>query len=125
MNIIRLIAAAAIAAGVGISTLTSGGGLVTGAPLGPPSPAPAFQPDPGGPEEPGIPAEKCWRYGRSGGGNPPRRRRDAGIPAAVPLCHTSRTAALTGRSFLSPRDLATTRPHLTARSCDDGAALRG
>jgi hypothetical protein len=83
MNIIRLIAAAAIAAGVGISTLTSGVGLVNGAPLGPPSPAPAFQPDPGGPEEPGIPAEKCWRYGRSGGGTP---RGGGGMPGYLPQC---------------------------------------
>ena len=83
MNIIRLTAAAAIAAGVGISTLTSGVGLVNGAPLGLPSPAPAFQPDPGGPEEPGIPAEKCWRYGRSGGGTP---RGGGGMPGYLPQC---------------------------------------
>jgi hypothetical protein len=69
MNIKSLAAAAAIAAGVGISALTSGVGLVNAAPLDPPPPAPTIQPDPGGPP-PGIPAEKCWRYGRVGPGGP-------------------------------------------------------
>jgi hypothetical protein len=69
MSLKRVAAAAAIAAGVGISALTSGVGLVNAAPLDPPPPAPTIQPDPGGPP-PGIPAEKCWRYGRVGPGGP-------------------------------------------------------
>lgn len=69
MSLKRVAAAAAIVAGVGISALTSGVGLANAAPLDPPPPAPTIQPDPGGPP-PGIPAEKCWRYGRVGPGGP-------------------------------------------------------
>ena len=69
MGLKRVAAAAAIAAGVGMSALTSGVGLVNAAPLDPPPPAPTLQPDPGAPP-PGIPAEKCWRYGRVGPGGP-------------------------------------------------------
>lgn len=84
MNVRHMAAAAAIAAGVGISTLMSGVGLVNATPLGPLPPAPAFQPDPGVPP-PGvpIPAEKCWRYGRSGGGSP---RGGGGVPGYLPQC---------------------------------------
>jgi hypothetical protein len=39
------------------------------------------------------------------GGRPPRRRWDAGIPAAVPPIRTCTAAELTGPSFLSPHDL--------------------
>jgi hypothetical protein len=76
-------AAAAIAAGVGMSALTSGVGLLNAAPLNPLQPAPAFQPDPPGVPPPGIPAEKCWRYGRSGGGSP---RGGGGMPGYLPQC---------------------------------------
>ena len=69
MSLKRVAAAAAIVAGVGMSALTSGVGLVNAAPLAPPPPAPTLQPDPGAPP-PGIPAEKCWRYGRVGPGGP-------------------------------------------------------
>jgi hypothetical protein len=69
MSLKRVAAAAAIVAGVGMSALTSGVGLVKAAPLDPPPPAPTLQPDPGAPP-PGIPAEKCWRYGRVGPGGP-------------------------------------------------------
>ena len=82
MKLMRLAAAAAIAAGIGMSAPTSGAGLVNAAPLDPHPPALAFQPDPGGPE-PGIPAEKCWRYGRSGGGSP---RGGGGMPGYLPQC---------------------------------------
>jgi hypothetical protein len=82
MNVNRLAAAAAIAAGVGMSALTSGVGLANAAPVDPPLPAPTFQQDPGGPP-PGIPAEKCWRYGRSGGGSP---RGGGGMPGYLPQC---------------------------------------
>jgi len=82
MNFKRAAAAAAIAAGVGISTLTGGMGLVSAAPSDPPPGVPAVQPEPGGPA-PGIPAEKCWRYGRSGGGNP---RGGGGQPGFLPPC---------------------------------------
>jgi hypothetical protein len=70
MNMKRMAAAAAIAAGVGLSALTSGIGLVNAAPLGPPPPAQTFRLDPSGPPPPGIPAEKCWKYGRVGPGGP-------------------------------------------------------
>ena len=69
MSLKRVAAAAAIVAGLGMSALTSGVGLVNAAPLDPPPPAPTLQPDPGAPP-PGIPAEKCWRYGRVGPGGP-------------------------------------------------------
>jgi hypothetical protein len=82
MNVKLLAAAAVIAAGVGTSAMTSGAGLLNAAPLGPLLIAPAFQPDPGGPP-PGIPAEKCWRYGRSGGGSP---RGGGGMPGYLPQC---------------------------------------
>ena len=82
MNFKRIAAAAAIAAGVGMSTLTSGIGVVGAAPSDPVPGVPAVQPDPGGPA-PGIPAEKCWRYGRSGGGNP---RGGGGQPGFLPPC---------------------------------------
>jgi hypothetical protein len=80
MNLKRVAAAAAIAAGVGMSTLTSGVGFVSAAPADPSPGVPAVQPDPGAP---GIPAEKCWRYGRSGGGSP---RGGGGMPGYLPPC---------------------------------------
>ena len=67
MNPKHLTSAAVIAAGVVLSAMTSGLGVVNATALNPPPSAPAFHQDPGGPP-PGIPAEKCWRYGRSGGG---------------------------------------------------------
>jgi hypothetical protein len=82
MNINRLAAAAAIAVGVGMSALTSGIGHVNATPLDPPPPASTFKQDPGVPP-PGIPAEKCWRYGRSGGGSP---RGGGGMPGYLPQC---------------------------------------
>jgi hypothetical protein len=82
MNLKHVAAAAAIAAGVGMSTLTSGLGLVSAAPADPPPGIPAVQPDPVGPA-PGLPAEKCWRYGRSGGGSP---RGGGGQPGYLPPC---------------------------------------
>jgi hypothetical protein len=89
MKINRLTAAAAIAAGVGMSALTSGVGVLNAAPL---APHPAtrsetqwredpFEPAPN-PAVP-IPAEKCWRYGRSGGGSP---RGGGGMPSYLPQC---------------------------------------
>ena len=85
MNVKRFAAAAGIAAGIGMSALTSGIGIVNAAPPAPTPAVPAFQPDPGGPP-PGIPAEKCWRYGRSGGGNP---RGGGGVPGFLPPCPAS------------------------------------
>jgi hypothetical protein len=81
MKLKRLFAAAAIAAGV--SALTSGPGLVNAAPSDPLPSAPSFHQDPGAPPYPGIPAEKCWRYGRSGGGSP---RGGGGMPGYLPQC---------------------------------------
>ncbi len=74
-------AAAVIAAGIGVSALTSGVGLADAAPLDPPPSAPVFHQDPGAP--PGIPAEKCWRYGRVGPGSP---LGGGGIPGYLPQC---------------------------------------
>ena len=85
MNVMRMAAAASIAVGFGIFALTGGIGLVNAAPLDQPPPAPTFQPDPGVPT-PGIPAEKCWRYGRSGGGSP---RGGGGVPGYLPQCPPS------------------------------------
>jgi hypothetical protein len=82
MNLKRIAGAAAIAAGIGMSTLTTGLSIVNAAPSDPPPGVPAVQPDPGGPA-PGLPAEKCWRYGRSGGGNP---RGGGGVPGFLPPC---------------------------------------
>lgn len=58
MNFKRVAAAAAIAAGVGMSTLTNGIGLVSAAPSDPPPGVPAVQPEPAGPA-PGIPAKNA------------------------------------------------------------------
>ena len=82
MNLNRLSAVAATAAAVGMSALTSGAAPVNATALNPPPSAPAFHQDPGGPP-PGIPAEKCWRYGRSGGGSP---RGGGGMPGYLPQC---------------------------------------
>ena len=65
MNVRHLVMVAAIA----ISTLPVGVGPVNAARLDPLPPSPISEPDPGGPT-PGIPAEKCWRYGRVGPGGP-------------------------------------------------------
>lgn len=55
--------AAAVAVGLGVSI--SGAGLVHAAP--PVAPPPCPNCDVG--QAPGIPALKCWPYGRAGGGN--------------------------------------------------------
>ncbi len=80
MNLKLFAAAAAIA--VAMSGLTSGVAIVNAAPLDPSPPAPGSQPDPGGPPR-GIPAEKCWRYGRTGAGN---GQAGGGIPLYPPPC---------------------------------------
>ena len=86
MNPKHLTAAAVIAAGTVLSAVTSGLGsglgLVNATALNPRPSAPAFHQDPGAPP-PGIPAEKCWRYGRSGGGTP---RGGGGVPGYLPQC---------------------------------------
>lgn len=56
MDFKRLAAAARIATGVAIATLTGGTGLANAAPLDPPPPCPDCQPDPGVPaNNPGGP----------------------------------------------------------------------
>ena len=79
MRLTQLAAAAAIAAGVGMSSVMSAVGVVNTASAGP---GPVVQPDPGGPP-PGIPAEKCWRFGRQGAGNP---MTGGGRPVYLPPC---------------------------------------
>jgi hypothetical protein len=83
--------AAAAVIPVSMSVLTSGVGLVNAAPLESPPSAPIFHVDPGGPP-PGIPAEKCWRYGRVGPGS---ALNGGGIPGYLPQCPS--TAKIEGR----------------------------
>jgi hypothetical protein len=82
MNSKHLIAAAVIAAGVVLPAVTSGIALDNATALNPLATGSAFHQDPSGPP-PGIPAEKCWRYGRSGGGSP---RGGGGMPGYLPQC---------------------------------------
>jgi hypothetical protein len=91
MNLKFGAAAAAIAAGVSMSALTSGVGLVNAAPSESPPSAPVFHLDPGG-SPPGLPAEKCWRYGRVGPGS---ALNGGGIPGYLPQCPS--TAKIQGR----------------------------
>jgi hypothetical protein len=80
----RLAAAARIAVGVSMAALAGGTGQVNAAPLDPPPPSPASQPDPNpSPPPPGIPAEKCWRYGRQGPGGP---KGGGGVPVYPQQC---------------------------------------
>jgi hypothetical protein len=81
MDAKRLAAAARIAVGVGIATLTGGTGQVNAAPLDPPPPAPTSQPDPSPPQ--GIPAKKCWEGGRQGPGGP---KGGGGVPVYPAQC---------------------------------------
>jgi hypothetical protein len=88
MKVKHLAAAAAIAAGVGTGALTGGTGLVNAAPLDPP-PCSNCQPDhPAGPR--GIPAQKCWAYGRVGPGSPIG---GGGQPLYPPQCKAHAPAA--------------------------------
>jgi hypothetical protein len=79
MNLKRLAVAAGIAAG--ILGLTSGAGLAEAAPLGPPPDCPTCQQDADGAW--GIPAAKCWAYGRVGPGSP---LGGGGVPGYLPQC---------------------------------------
>jgi hypothetical protein len=75
----HLLAATAIA----VAALSTGVAPVNAAPLDAPPSAPIFKQDPSDPPPPGIPAEKCWKYGRSGGGGP---RGGGGQPLYPPQC---------------------------------------
>jgi hypothetical protein len=75
----HLLAATAIAFGA----LSIGVGPASAALLDPAPLAPIFKQDPSDPPPPGIPAEKCWKYGRSGGGGP---RGGGGQPMYPPQC---------------------------------------
>ena len=77
----RLAAAARIAVGVGLATLTGGTGQVNAAPLDPPPPSPTSQPDQGPPQH--MPAKKCWEGGRQGPGGP---KGGGGVPVYPPQC---------------------------------------
>jgi hypothetical protein len=81
MDAKRLAAAARIAVGVGIVTLAGGPAQVSAAPLDPPPPSPTSQPDPSPPK--GVPAEKCWKYGRQGPGGP---KGGGGVPVYPAPC---------------------------------------
>jgi len=75
----HLLAATAIA----VSAFPFGMGPANAAPLDPPPSAPIFKQDPSEPPSPGLPAEKCWKYGRTGGGGP---RGGGGQPIFPPQC---------------------------------------
>jgi hypothetical protein len=77
MELSRFIAAAALV----VSSLTMGVGVASAQPMDPPGPVPTAEPDPSAPVH--LPAEKCWRYGRSGGGSP---RGGGGMPGYLPQC---------------------------------------
>jgi hypothetical protein len=81
MHLKQLAAAAALTAGIGLSGLTIGVGLVNAAPTGPPPNCPTCQQDRDGAW--GIPAMKCWAYGRVGPGNP---LGGGGVPGYMPQC---------------------------------------
>ena len=91
MNPKHLTAAAVIAAGVVLSAVTSGSGVVNAAPLDPPPSAPAFHTG-SGRAAAGHSSREMLEIRAQRRGKPPRRRRDAGIPAAVPRWYrTSQT----------------------------------
>jgi hypothetical protein len=79
MNLKRLGAAVAIAAA--ILGPTSGVGLASAAPPVPPPNCPTCQQDSDGAW--GIPAAKCWAYGRVGPGSP---LGGGGVPGYLPQC---------------------------------------
>ena len=72
MYVKRLVGAAATAAGVGLSALTFGAGLVNAAPSDPPPPCPTCQPGPGpamtGPAMTGPPGSPAVAPPKVGGG---------------------------------------------------------
>jgi hypothetical protein len=82
MNLKRLAAAAAIAAGT-LGT-TSGVGPASAAPPVPPPNCPTCQQDADGAW--GIPAMKCWAYGRVGPGSP---LGGGGVPGYLPQCKSA------------------------------------
>ncbi len=82
MNSKRIAAAAAIA--VSVSTLTTWIGSANAAPTGPPPNCPSCQQDADG--QWGIPAAKCWAYGRVGPGSP---LGGGGVPGYLPQCKVS------------------------------------
>jgi hypothetical protein len=82
----RLAAAARIAVGVGIAALTGATGQVNAAPLDPAPPCPTCEPNPNPGPPPGIPAEKCWKYGRQGPGGP---KGGGGVPVYPQPCPTA------------------------------------
>jgi hypothetical protein len=88
MNLKCRAVVAAVAVG---SALTSVAAPVNAAPPVSPPSAPIFHLDPGGPP-PGIPAEKCWRYGRVGPGS---ALNGGGTPGYLPQCPS--TAKIEGR----------------------------
>lgn len=83
MDAKHLAAAARIAVGLGIVTLAGGTAEATAAPLDPAPPSTASQPDPNPAPPPGIPAEKCWKYGRQGAGGP---KGGGGVPVYPAPC---------------------------------------
>ena len=84
MNLTCLAAAVAIAAGVGISGLTSGVAPATAAPFGSAPELPDLSTGFGW--RGGIPAAKCWAYGRVGPGSP---LGGGGVPGYLPQCKAS------------------------------------
>jgi hypothetical protein len=83
MDVKRLAAAARIAIGVGIATMTGWTAPVNAAPLDPPPPCPTCEPNPNPAPPPPIPAEKCWKYGRQGPSGP---KGGGGVPVYPVQC---------------------------------------
>jgi hypothetical protein len=81
MDAKRLAAAARIAVGLGIATLTGGTAPVNAAPMDPAPPCPTCEPNPAPPQN--LPAEKCWKYGRQGPGGP---KGGGGVPVYPAQC---------------------------------------
>jgi hypothetical protein len=83
MDVKRLAAAARIAVGVGIATMTGWTTPVNAAPQDPAPPCPTCEQGPNPAPAPPIPAEKCWKYGRQGPGGP---KGGGGVPVYPAQC---------------------------------------
>jgi hypothetical protein len=89
MDVKRLAAAARIAVGVVIATLSGGTAAANAAPLDPPPPCPTCDANPNqnpspSPSPPqGTPAKKCWNLPRQGPGGP---KGGGGVPVYPPPC---------------------------------------
>jgi hypothetical protein len=90
MDTKRLAAAARVAVGVSLATLTGGAGVVNAAPtpLDPAPPCSTCEPNPNPSPTPaqGAPAKKCWNLPRQGPGG---AKGGGGVPVYPPPCPRS------------------------------------